>query len=101
MPGTLISLVGLPQFVEAEDEFHARGPVGADSILLEVVKDRADRNDGVEGAGDAYILDPHQTNVGQDEFARPHLDGMDAALVGRPRRPAVLEAAHHRHAVVL
>ena len=87
--------------MEAEDEFHARGPAEAGSILLEVDKDRAERDAGVEGAGDAQLLDPRRFDVGQDEVALPHLDGADAALVVRPRRPDVLEAAHHRRAVIL
>ena len=32
---------------------------------------------------------------------RPHIDGADAALVGRPCRPAVFETVHHRRVVVL
>ena len=87
--------VGLPQFVGAEDEFHARRPVEASSILIKVVKDCADRDTGAEGSGDAHLLDPHQFDVGQDEVARPYLDGADGALVSRPCLPDVLKAAHH------
>ena len=64
-------------------------------MLIEVVKDCADRDAGVEDSGDAHLLDPHQFDVGQDEVAQPYLDGADATLVSRPRRPAVLDSAHH------
>ena len=87
--------------MEAEDEFHARGPVKARSVLLEVVEHRVNGNAGVEGAGGAQLFDPHQFDVGQNEVARPRPDGAYAALVGRPRCPAVLNTAHHRRAVVL
>ena len=60
-----------------------------------MVDDRADRDAGKEGATDSQLIYLHRFNVGQDEVARPHLDSADAALVGRPRRPVVLEAAHH------
>ena len=66
-----------------------------------MVNDCADCDAGVEGAGDAQLLDLLRFDVGQDEVARPHLDGADAALAGRPCRPAVIEAAHHRRAFVL
>ena len=66
-----------------------------------MVEDRADRDAGVEGAGDAQLLDPHRLDVGQGEFTRLHLNGADAALVGRPCRPYILEATHHRNAVIL
>ena len=81
--------------METEDESHALGPVETGSILLEVVKYRADCDAGIEGAGDAQLFNPHRFDVVQDEVAHPHLDGADAALFRRPCRPAVLEAAHH------
>ena len=43
--------VGLPQFVEAEDEFYPRGPVQAGAVLLEVVEDCLYRDVGVNVLG--------------------------------------------------
>ena len=42
--------------MEAKDELHARGPAEAGSVLLKVVKDCADGDAGVEGAGDVQLF---------------------------------------------
>ena len=56
--------VGLPHFVEAEDEFDTHGPVKAGTILLRVAENRADADSGVEGSRDAQLLDPRRLDVG-------------------------------------
>ena len=87
--------------MEAKDEFHHRWLVEASPVLLKVVEYRVDGDASVEGDGYAQLRDPRRFGVGQEEVALAHLDGADAALVGSPRRPAVLETKHHQRAVVL
>ena len=77
-------MIGLPQFVEAEDEFYPHGPVQAGALLLEVIEDGSDQDAGVKRPGDAQLLDPRQLDVGQDEVLRTYLDCANEALVGRP-----------------
>ena len=93
--------VSLPQFAEAKDELHPRGPVQAGALLLEVVEDFSDQDACVKRPGDAQLLDPRQFEVGQDEVARTHLNCADLALVGRPGFPAVFHPAHFGKTVVL
>ena len=61
--------VGLPQFVEAEDELHPRGLVQAGAVFLEVIEVCSDQDAGVKHPGDAQLLDPCRFNVGQDEVS--------------------------------
>ena len=93
--------VRLPQFVEAEDDLHPRGPVNAGAVLLEVVEDCSDRDAGVKRPGDAQLLDPRQFDVVQYEVTRTHLNCADTALVGRPGCPAVFHPTHFGDMVVL
>ena len=93
--------VGLPQFVEAEDELHPHGPVYAGAVLLEVVEDCSDRDAGVKRPGDAQLLDPRRFDVRQDKVVHTHLNFVDAALVGRPSCSAVFHPAHFGDTVVL
>ena len=93
--------VGLPQFVEAEDEFYPRGPVQDGAVLLEVVEDCSDRDAGVKRPGDAQLLDPRRFDNCQDKFSSTYLDCMNAALVGRPSCQAVLHPSHLGETVVL
>ena len=93
--------VGIPQYVEAEDELHPRGPVKAGAFLLEVVEDCSDRDAGVKLTRDVQLLDPRRFDVGQDEVARNHLNCADVALVGHPSCPAVFHPAHFGETFVL
>ena len=93
--------VGLPQFVEAGDEFYPRRPVQARAVLLEVFEDFSDRDAGVKCPGDAQLLDPRRFNVGQDEVSSTYLDCANAALVGRPGCPSVLHPSYIGETIVL
>ena len=93
--------VGLPRFVEAEDDLHPCGPVKAGSVLLDVAEDCYDRDAGVKRPGDAQLLDSRRFDVGQYEVARIHLNCVDVALVGHPGCPDVFHPAHFGETVVL
>ena len=86
--------VGLPQFVEADDDFYPRGPVQAGAVLIEVIKDCSDPDAGVKRLRDAQLLDPRRFNVGQDEVLSTYLNCADAALVGCSVWQAVLHPSH-------
>ena len=58
----------------------------------EIVEDIAGRDAGEEGEGVAQLLDPGRFNIGNDEVACAQLHGAYAVLVGRPRRPHMLDS---------
>ena len=66
-----------------------------------MAEDCSDQDAGVKRPGNAQLLDPCRFNVGQDEVSSTYLNCADAALVGRPGCPAVLNLSHFEETVVL
>ena len=91
--------VGVPQFMEVEDDVHTGGAVEANTIALQVVEELADQDAGVHRDRGAQILAPRLVNFVHNEITLPHLNYVDVALVSCVCRPLVLHDVGFQGAV--